>query len=107
MFYVGLDVHSKQITICVLNSDGKVHQRCTVRQVSGMVGVLKQLPGSFQVCYEASTGYGALFELLCTLAARVAVGLGDLARRGSHGADYTIAKPGEGLEPSPGCALAL
>ena len=87
MFYVGLDVHSKQITICVLNSDGKVHQRCTVRQVSGMVGVLKQLPGSFQVCYEASTGYGALFELLCTLAARVAVahpGLLRLIFRSKH-----------------------
>ena len=31
------------------------------------------LPGEFEVCYEASTGYGRLFELLSPLASRVLV----------------------------------
>ena len=73
MFYVGLDVHSKQITICVLNCDGKVHQRCTVRSLAELIVVLQRLPGPFEACYEASTGYGAVFETLSPLASRVVV----------------------------------
>ena len=64
MFYVGLDIHGKNITICILNCDGKVHQRCSVRQVDQLMTVLERLPGPFQVCYEASSGYGFFFELL-------------------------------------------
>ncbi len=73
MFYVGLDIHTKHITICVLNNDGKVHQRCQVRQIDQMMGVLEKLPERFEVCYEASTGYGRFFELLVPVAARVLV----------------------------------
>jgi len=73
MFYIGLDVHTKPITICVLNSDGKVFKRCQVRQVEQMMAVLNKLPGRFEVCYEASTGYGRYFELLTTVASRVVV----------------------------------
>ena len=32
MFYVGLDIHAKWITVCVLDRDGKVHQRCQLRR---------------------------------------------------------------------------
>jgi transposase len=73
MFYVGMDVHSKHITICVLDRDGKVHQRCTVRTLEEMMNVLKRLPDRFEACFEASTGYGVVFEMLSTVAARVAV----------------------------------
>ncbi len=73
MFYIGLDIHTKHITICVLDSDGKVFQRCQVRQVGQMMALLKKLPGRFEVCFEASTGYGRFFELLTTVASRVAV----------------------------------
>lgn len=73
MFYIGLDIHTKQITICVLDDDGKVHQRCTVRQVNQLMRFLEKLPGIFRVCYEASTGYGRFFELLSTVAERVVV----------------------------------
>ena len=73
MFYVGLDIHTKQITICVLNSDGKVHQRCRVQRAETMLLVLRELPESFAVCDEASTGYGRFFELLQPLATRVIV----------------------------------
>lgn len=30
MFYVGLDIHVKWTTVCVLDCDGKLHQRCEV-----------------------------------------------------------------------------
>jgi transposase len=73
MFYVGLDVHSKMIAICALNEDGKVMQRCEVRQVDQLLAVLRRLPDRFEVCFEASTGYGWCYELLQPLASRVVV----------------------------------
>lgn len=73
MLYVGLDIHAKHITICVLDENGKVYERCTVRQVEQLMRFLKKLPGRFRVCYEASTGYGRYFELLSTVAERVVV----------------------------------
>ena len=30
MFYVGLDIHKSHITVCVLDSNGKLVQRCQV-----------------------------------------------------------------------------
>jgi transposase len=73
MFYVGLDIHAKQITICVLNDTGQVYRRCQVRQIDQMMNFLERLPGTWQVCYEASTGYGMYFEMLVKVADRVAV----------------------------------
>ena len=73
MFYVGLDIHAKQITVCVLDGDGKVHQRCQVRKVDEMLRLLEGLPGPCQACYEASTGYGMYFEYLSKAAQRVVV----------------------------------
>jgi len=37
------------------------------------VAALQELPGPFQVCYEASTGYGFVFEALSPVAKHVAV----------------------------------
>jgi len=73
MFYVGLDIHCKHITMCILGNDGKIVQRRTVRQVDQMMRVLAELPDRFAVCYEASCGYGYFHELLTPLASRVVV----------------------------------
>lgn len=73
MFYVGLDIHSRQITICVLDDTGKLYQRCQVRQIDQMMNFLERLPRPWQVCYEASTGYGMYFEMLSEVADYVAV----------------------------------
>jgi transposase len=73
MFYVGLDIHARQITICVLDDQGQVYRRCQVRQIDQMMSFLERLPGSLQVCYEASTGYGMYFEMLSKVADHVAV----------------------------------
>ena len=72
MLYVGLDVHSKSIVICVLGADGKVIQRQCVRQVDQVLAFVERLP-KFAVCYEASCGYGSLYDALLKLAARVVV----------------------------------
>jgi transposase len=73
MFHVGLDVHLKYTTVCILDDNGKVFQRHTARCIGEVVDLLKALPGPFQVCYEASTGYGFVFEALHPVAQHIAV----------------------------------
>ena len=48
-------------------------RRCQVRGIPEMLAVLKALPDRFEVCYEASCGYGHYHDLLQPLAARVLV----------------------------------
>ena len=73
MFYVGLDIHTRQITICVLDDKGQVYRRCQVRQIDQMMTFLEQLPVPWGVCFEASTGYGIYFERLSKVADHVVV----------------------------------
>jgi transposase len=73
MFYVGLDIHTKHISICALSEAGQVAHRSRVRSIEEMMQVLKGLPDRFEVCYEASCGYGHFHDLLRPLAARVLV----------------------------------
>lgn len=73
MLYVGLDIHSKHITVCVLDENGKVARRRQVRTIDEMMQLVEQLPDRFEVCYEASCGYGHYHDLLRPLADRVLV----------------------------------
>ncbi len=73
MFYVGLDIHAKHIAICVLNETGQFVHRSQVRTIDQMMRILEGLPDRFEVCYEASCGYGHFHDLLCPVAARVLV----------------------------------
>ena len=73
MLYVGLDIHTKHISICVLSETGQVIHRSRVRSIDEMLQILKGLPDRFEVCYEASCGYGHFHDLLQPLAARVLV----------------------------------
>ena len=43
MFHVGLDIHSKRISICVLNETGQMFHRSQVRGIEEMLRVLKGL----------------------------------------------------------------
>jgi transposase len=74
MLYVGLDVHLKQSTFCVLDSNG--NQR-TIRTVRGhwsvVVSVLASLEEPFAICFEASCGFGPLHDQLREIARRVVV----------------------------------
>ncbi len=74
MRYVGLDVHSRQSTICVLDGRGRKLSMQTIR--GGWSKVLEELgkiKKPFAICFEASSGYGYLFERLSTIARRVVV----------------------------------
>ncbi len=73
MFHVGLDVHLRYTTVCILDDNGKVFKRHTARCIGEVIELLKQLPGPCQVCYEASTGYGFIFESLQPVAKHIAV----------------------------------
>src|SRR5215469_13456951 len=73
MFYVGLDIHDKRIAICVLGETGQVVRRAQVRSIDEMMRILEALPDRFEICYEASCGYGHYHDLLSPIAARVTV----------------------------------
>lgn len=73
MFYVGLDIHSKHISICVLSETGQFVRRSRVRAINQMMQILEGLPDRFEVCYEASCGYGHYHDLLRPMASRVLV----------------------------------
>jgi transposase len=74
MHYVGLDVHSRQSSIEILNDRGQTVKRQTIHgSPDDVVGELAKLPHPFSICYEASCGYGALHEKLMPLAKRVVV----------------------------------
>ena len=74
MLYVGLDVHQKQSTICLRNEDGK---ELRTQMIKGswncVIDELRKLGEPLAICYEASTGYGTLYDGLRPLAQRVVV----------------------------------
>src|SRR4029450_3861910 len=73
MVYVGLDIHDQRIAICVLSEAGQVTRRAQVRTIDEMMRMLEALPDRFEVCYEASCGYGHYHDLLRPIASRVLV----------------------------------
>jgi transposase len=74
MLTVGLDVHQSRSSICILDAQGNTLRR---EDVKGgwdlLLCALDRIPKPFQICYEASTGYGALHQRLTPIAAKVVV----------------------------------
>ncbi len=50
MLYVGLDIHTKHIALCVLSHNGQVVQRGSVSSLQKLLRLLKGLPDRFEVC---------------------------------------------------------
>ena len=74
MRYVGLDAHLRQSTFCVLDDHGrKIATRTVKGSWAAVITELERLRRPFAVCFEASTGYGVLFERLQRIARRVVV----------------------------------
>jgi len=75
MYYVGLDVHRKTSTYCILDRNGKVVKRQTVggpwQSVVGELGREFTRRRSVSICFEASCGYGPLYDALSSFARRV------------------------------------
>jgi transposase len=60
--------------MCILDNDGKRVKQATLHGPwSGIVDELQKLHGKVAVCYEASCGYGYLYDLLVSVADRVVV----------------------------------
>lgn len=73
-YFVGLDVHWNHTTVCIFDGDGKRVERLTIRGAWRKINdQLQQLPGRVAVCFEASTAYGHLYEMLSEVADRVVV----------------------------------
>lgn len=74
MHYVGLDVHAHRSTYCVLDANAR---RVATRTVHGppskVIAEIAKVNKPFEVCFEASTGYGFIYEALRRSARRVLV----------------------------------
>jgi transposase len=74
MFYIGLDVHQKRSSVCILNDQGKkVKEFVVLGGWDRLIEELSLLPRPMAVCFEASTGCGVLCERIAPLAQRVEV----------------------------------
>ena len=74
MWYVGLDVHFRQSTFCVLNEQGRKVRMETIRGPWAKVLLaLAAIKEPWAVCFEASTGYGVLWRRLQPMAQRIVV----------------------------------
>jgi len=75
MWHVGLDVHWRTSTVCILDCGGREVKTATIR--GGWEKMLswldREVKERYAVCYEASCGYGALHDRLRGRAARVVV----------------------------------
>lgn len=74
MLSIGLDVHKRFFASCILDVNGKRIKEFQVRGAwPKLIERLKQIEQSFAVCYEASCGYGHLYDQLKQVARRVLV----------------------------------
>jgi transposase len=75
LHYVGLDVHQKRSSICILDPHGKQVKRLEVKGhwPAVLAEIARQAPRPFAICYEASCGYGYLYERLAPIARQVSV----------------------------------
>lgn len=74
MYYVGLDVHLRRSNLCILDELGRKVKALTVRGPwPMMLDAIEKIDQPFAICYEASCGYGYLYDRLTKLAQRVVV----------------------------------
>lgn len=74
MKYVGLDVHYRTSSYCILDTNGRQVKSQTVRGYwPKVLKALKEIRGPWTVCFEASCGYGYLHRELSRMAKRVVV----------------------------------
>src|SRR5262249_7253093 len=74
MWYVGLDAHYRQSTFCVLDEHGRKVRVETIKGPWEKVFLaLRKIKKPWAICFEASLGYGVLWQNLQTMAKRVVV----------------------------------
>lgn len=74
MYYVGLDVHYRTSTYCILDEQGREVKCETVRgHWPKLLEHLAMITEPWTICFEATCGYGYLYRQLSRLARRVVV----------------------------------
>ena len=74
MHYVGLDLHERTSSICILNEDGRiVHRKRIDGHPRKVTAFLQTIESPFRICFEASTNYGWLYDALRKLTDHVLV----------------------------------
>lgn len=74
MWSIGVDVHARRSSVCILDEEGRRIKEFTVFGPPGKVcHELAQLEHPFGVCFESSCGYGYLYDYLAAVAHHVAV----------------------------------
>ena len=74
MKFVGLDIGKTWIFACILSANGKVVKEFKVRNDGEAIYErVRRFKGPIGVCYEASCGYGHLYDRLCRIAKSVTV----------------------------------
>jgi transposase len=74
MYYVGLDVHYRTSTYCILDGHGREVKCETVRgHWPKLLERLAMIRGAWTICFEATCGYGYLHRELSRIARRVVV----------------------------------
>ncbi len=68
MLSIGLDYHMLLSVICALDLNGKIIFHRTIHGTMDiLIEELKKIKKPFKICFEASTGYGTLYEQLLAL----------------------------------------
>lgn len=74
MYSIGMDVHERTTSLCILDDSGRTVKEVTIKgHPRRAVEWLSRLDGPFQVCFEASTNYGWLTDQLERIGAKVVV----------------------------------
>ena len=74
MWYVGLDIHQKRSSICILSEHGeRVRAQTVIGPWVKLFEALKAIEQPFAACFEASIGYGYLYEQIGGIARSVTV----------------------------------
>ncbi|MCK4627147.1 MAG: IS110 family transposase [Phycisphaerae bacterium] len=74
MLFIGLDVHWRTSTVCILDENGKRVKMETLRgSWAKLLTYFERLKQPFTICYEASCGYGYLYDALRKIARCVVV----------------------------------
>jgi len=74
MWYIGLDVHWRTSSVCILDGNGnRVKQEMVKGSWQKLLAYFRKLLRPFVVCYEATCGYGYLYDALRRMSRRVVV----------------------------------
>ena len=73
MYYVGLDIHQRSTSVEILDCNGKLVKRAEWKLPWPQLAdqLKKDAPAPFAVCFEASCGYGFLYEEFSKVAQQV------------------------------------